>query len=144
MERNGIALTHIRLIAQKMRSTGLGEIQWQDESTSVRLRFAPAEVQATVIPEPESQPAALTPVVATLPGQIVLAHPSASEPLVQSGQRVKQHQLLALLKVGPPYLPVHSPAEGTVVDVQVASGQVVEYGSEIIQLSATDCVRGLL
>ncbi|WP_017348664.1 acetyl-CoA carboxylase biotin carboxyl carrier protein [Pantoea sp. A4] len=138
MERNGIALTHIRLMAQKMRSAGLGEIQWQDENTSVRLRFAPAAVQAPVLLEPESKPAALTPVVATLPGQVVLAHPSAGEPLVQPGQRVKQHQLLALLKVGPLYLPVHSPAEGRVIDVLVESGQIVEYGSEIMQLSGAD------
>lgn len=139
MDKDAISLNELRQLAQKMNAAGLQTLEWRDAHKSVRLRYdAPGVTQPVALQETVSGQAerTLTPVCAPMPGHIVLCHPSHGEAYVQPGQRVKQHDLLALVKVGPLYLPLRSPVDGTLAAIQVGALERVEYGSEIMLLDA--------
>lgn len=143
MNKDAISLKELRQLARKMNAAGLHELEWRNAHLSVRLRYdapgvtLPAAAQATVAGPAERT---LTPVCAPMPGHIVLCHPSHGEAYVQPGQQVKQHDLLALVKVGPLYLPLRSPVDGTLAAIQVGALEQVEYGSEIMLLDAEGAV----
>ncbi|WP_034911496.1 acetyl-CoA carboxylase biotin carboxyl carrier protein subunit [Erwinia sp. 9145] len=138
MNQDAIALKELRQLARKMNVAGLQELEWRSGRVSIRLRF-PERSLLPSLPSADETPVTdsptLTPVCAPMPGHIVLCHPSHGEAYVQPGQQVKQHDLLALVKVGPFYLPLRSPAAGTLVAIQVEPLERVEYGSEIMMLA---------
>jgi acetyl-CoA carboxylase biotin carboxyl carrier protein len=137
-----ITLPDLRQVARKMRTSGLDCIELRGHQWSVRMKY-PTTSLTRVAPE-QTMPAeplegALpadthTLVTAMMPGRVLLCHPLHKSPFVQPGQRVKQHDLLALLKVNGLYLPVCSPVDGTVVSVALQQGDVAEYCSEIMKI----------
>lgn len=141
MDKDAIALNELRQLAHKMNAAGLQELEWRDAHRTVRLRYDAPDVTLSAAGQEtvSGQTArALTPVCAPMPGHIVLCHPSHGEAYVQPGQRVKQHDLLALVKVGPLYLPLRSPVEATLAAIRVGELERVEYGSEIMLLDTGD------
>ena len=82
----------------------------------------------------------LTPLRAPMLGKVLLSHPCQRTAYVQPGQEVKHNDLLALLKIGPLYLPLRSPANGRVVSIEVQPDQIVEFGSEIVLLETADAL----
>lgn len=140
MEKHSIALPELRQVARKMRAAGLGSIELKGKNWSVRLQYDPgllASAAQPATPAVTSLPAApaCTAVCAPMPGKILLQHPLNGQAYAQPGQQVKQDDLLALVQVGSLYLPVNSPADGTLAAISVAQGQLVEYGSEVVVIS---------
>jgi biotin carboxyl carrier protein len=79
-----------------------------------------------------------------MPGRLLLSHPSHGEAFVSEGQRVEPDDILALVQVGPLYLPVRSPVAGTLKSLVATSGNRLEYGSEIALLLPTDAASAKL
>lgn len=77
-------------------------------------------------------------------GRLLLSHPSHGEAFVSEGQHVAPNDILALVQVGPLYLPVRSPVAGTLKNLVAPAGSRLEYGSEIALLLPTDAASAKL
>lgn len=71
-------------------------------------------------------------------GKLLLTHPSHSLPIVQVGAIVKQGDVLALLQVGPLYLPVKADADGELCEVLGIEGATVGYGERLFNMTLRD------
>lgn len=141
MQNSPLALRELRVVANKMRRSGLAQIEIGGRDYHVRLRFEPAGDVPTVMPSGPQEAAASVPtesVRACLPGTVCLQYPGRDETFVSLGSVVRQGALLALLKIGLTYLPVLSPADGTVTSIPVSQGDAVEYDSVILTLRKTE------
>ncbi|AMG59634.1 acetyl-CoA carboxylase biotin carboxyl carrier protein [Pantoea vagans] len=143
MEKHSLALPELRLVARKMRAAGLGSIELSGKNWRVRLHYNPGPPQLNAMPPALPDAASLsdspasTAVIAPMPGKILLQHPLNDVAYARAGQQVKQDDVLALVQVGSLYLPVTSPADGTLTSIAVTQDQRVEYGSEVAQLNIT-------
>ena len=110
MEKELIAFEDVRQLAQKMHNAGLRELEWRGADWSVRLRYPSGKTMAEPPPLPplaaETRPLS---VCSPMPGRLLLSHPSHGEAFVSEGQHVAPNDILALVQVGPLYLPVRSP-----------------------------------
>ena len=138
MEKQALTLDQIRQLAKKMRTAGLHELELRNETWSLKMRFPEHIMPVNPLAAPVEKN--LSPLRAPMPGKVLLSHPCQRVAYVQPGQQVKHNELLALLKVGPLYLPLRSPVDGRVVSVEVKPDQVVEFDSEILQLEMLDAV----
>ncbi|MCU5772133.1 acetyl-CoA carboxylase biotin carboxyl carrier protein subunit [Erwiniaceae bacterium BAC15a-03b] len=139
MQNKSLALRDLRKIAQKMRASGLGCIEFGGDNYRVRLEYAPQAAQLMPITAGASAPespvlADSAALCAPMPGTVLLQHPANGLPFTSPGAEVQKDAMLALLKVGLIYLPLRSPVTGVVESLQVAQGECVEYGSEIMLL----------
>ncbi|TCV09000.1 acetyl-CoA carboxylase biotin carboxyl carrier protein [Samsonia erythrinae] len=140
MEKQQIALKDVRQLAQKMHNAGLREIEWRGADWSVRLRYPGVKTTAKPpqLPPPTATETRLLPVCSPMPGRLLLSHPSQGEPFVSEGKHIEPHDILALVQVGPLYLPVRGPVAGTIARVVATAGSRLEYGSEIALLLPVD------
>lgn len=138
MEKQALTLEQIRRLAKKMYAAGLHELELHNEIWSLKMRFPETcgPINALAAPAEKTSFALRAP----MPGKVLLAHPCQRKVYVQPGQQVRHDELLALLKVGPLYLPLRSPADGRVVSIDVQQDQAVEFGSAIVQLEPLDAV----
>ncbi len=143
MEKKLIAFEDVRQLAQKMHNAGLREIEWRGADWSVRLRYPGGKTIAE--PPPPSPPlpptvaeTSLLPVCSPMPGRLLLSHPSHGEAFVSEGLRVEPDDILALVQVGPLYLPVRSPVAGTLKSLVATAGSLLEYDSTIALLLPVD------
>ena len=74
--------------------------QWQNDGRTAASAAAGAETRPLSVCSP-------------MPGRLLLSHPSHGEAFVSEGQHVAPNDILALVQVGPLYLPVRSPVAGT-------------------------------
>lgn len=133
MEENSVTLRQLRELARTLRATTLHCIELKSERWSVRMTRTPSPL--VIAPATCTEPtAASTPLCAPAPGQLLLRHPLLEQNFALEGMQVAQHQLLALLKVGPLYLPLRSPVAGRVISFAVSHDDTVEYGSEILRI----------
>lgn len=145
MGKELIAFEDVRQLAQKMHNAGLRELEWRGADWSVRLRYPGGKTMAE--PPPLPPPAGenrLLPVCSPMPGRLRLSHPSHGEAFVREGQRVEPDDILALVQVGPLYLPVRSPVAGTLKSLVATAGSQLEYGSEIALLLPADAASAKL
>lgn len=138
MKKQALTFDQIRQLAKKMRAAGLHKLELRNEVWSLKMRYPDAVEPANTRAAPEEKK--LSPLCAPMPGKVLLSHPCQCTAYVQPGQQVKHNELLALLKVGPFYLPLRSPADGRVASIDVQPDQAVEFGSEILQLESQDAV----
>ncbi|QPQ24234.1 MULTISPECIES: acetyl-CoA carboxylase biotin carboxyl carrier protein [Lonsdalea] len=141
MQNSPLALRELRAVAHTMRRSGLTQIEIGGSDYHVRLRFEPAcDVSAAMSAGARTgEEGPQTEILrACLPGTVCLQYPGRDETFVSLGATVRQGALLALLKVGLAYLPVLSPADGTVTSMPVRQGYVVEYDSVILTLRKTE------
>ncbi|HBX7940856.1 TPA: acetyl-CoA carboxylase biotin carboxyl carrier protein subunit [Klebsiella pneumoniae] len=145
MEKELIAFEDVRQLAQKMHNAGLRELEWRGADWSVRLRYPSGKTMAEPPPLPplaaETRPLS---VCSPMPGRLLLSHPSHGEAFVSEGQHVASNDILALVQVGPLYLPVRSPVAGTLKSLMAPAGSRLEYGSEIALLLPTDAASAKL
>lgn len=141
MEKYAISLPELRQVARQMRAAGLNRIELQGKNWSVRLHYdralppgSAAQPGASLAISSAAAPACAA-ICAPMPGKILLQHPLNGVTYAQPGQQVKQNDLLALVQVGALYLPVTSPADGTLAAFSVTQHQQVEYGSEVALLN---------
>lgn len=132
MEKTAIPLPTLRALARKMQRSGLNSLALEGKEWSVRLTFAPAPA-LPVMPTEETPP--ITQVIgAPLPGTLLRRHPHSQQDFVQPGQQVAPRDLLALVQVGPLYVPVLSPIKGRVQQLRVEAYSAVEYDEEILTI----------
>lgn len=139
MEKKAPALSELRSVAQKMRKSGLSQIELRGNGFRVSIKYAP--VSPAILPcrvpdETPALPALAAPdaVCAPFPGIVLLQHPLSKIPFTQPGEKVGKDALLGLLKVGVIYLPLRSPVQGVVEPLSVKDGDCMEYGAEIFTL----------
>ncbi|WP_313683058.1 acetyl-CoA carboxylase biotin carboxyl carrier protein subunit [Pantoea sp.] len=131
MEKTTIPLPTLRALARRMRRSGLSRLELGGKDWSVRLTFAP--LPPAPPPAPEVIPISSThAVTATMPGTLLLRHPLSQQNFVETGQQVQPDEVLALVQVGPLYLPVTSATAGRVENVTADGGSPVEYNQEIM------------
>lgn len=143
MEKQALTLGQIRALAKKMHQAGLHKLELHSDGWSLKLRYperTPPLVAAAAAPVEKE----VLPLRAPLPGKILLSHPCQQTAYMQPGQKVKHNELLALLKVGPLYLPLRSPTGGVVTSIRVQPNQAVEYGSEIALLTPDEPLAAAL
>jgi acetyl-CoA carboxylase biotin carboxyl carrier protein len=132
MEKTAIPLPTLRALARKMQRSGLNSLALEGKQWSVRLTFAPAPA-LPVMPTEETPP--ITQVIgAPLPGTLLRRHPHSQQDFVQPGQQVAPRDLLALVQVGPLYVPVLSPIKGRVQQLRVEAYSAVEYDEELLTI----------
>jgi acetyl-CoA carboxylase biotin carboxyl carrier protein len=134
MEKTAIPLPTLRALARKMQRSGLNSLALEGKQWSVRLTFATTTPHPSpVLPREDASP--VTQVIgAPLPGTLLRRHPHSQQDFVQPGQQVEPQALLAMVQVGPLYVPVLSPAKGRVQQLSPSSHTPVEYGQEILIL----------
>jgi acetyl-CoA carboxylase biotin carboxyl carrier protein len=70
-------------------------------------------------------------------GILLHRHPMRETPLAPYGARIRAGQTVALLQIGVLLLPVDAFRDGTVTSLLADDGALVGFGTEIIELSAT-------
>lgn len=130
MEKTAIPLPTLRAVARKMQTAGLSHLALGGKAWSVKMTFA--AVPPCVPHADPDRPIVTRPIGAPMPGTLRLRHPLNQQDFVQPGQVVKPDEVLALVQVGPLYLPVTSPVNGTVKTVAIRDGSPVEYDEEIM------------
>lgn len=137
---NGIKLSDLRHIAQRMAKARLDELALCHEGISVRMRFAPQNVPPGYPPAPATLPAEApsatdrtATITATGPGQFLARHPAHEQNYVASGSQINVGDLLGVIRMGGVYLPLYSPVTGTVTRVLPAE-EYVEYGQSVVEI----------
>jgi biotin carboxyl carrier protein len=68
-------------------------------------------------------------------GIFLSAHPMRSTPFVKIGDTVRKNDVVGLLKTGLIYAPVTAPSEGVVSKIVATDGEMIGYGSPVLELS---------
>lgn len=134
MEKTAIPLPTLRALARKMQRSGLNSLALEGKQWSVRLTFAPRPPRPAAVLPREDTPPITQAISAPLPGMLLHRHPHSQQDFVQPDQQVERHDLLAMVQVGPLYIPVLSPAKGRVQRLSLPSHSPVEYDQEILIL----------
>jgi acetyl-CoA carboxylase biotin carboxyl carrier protein len=135
----------IRDLAKLLDETGLTEIEFEREGTSIRVarnigapaaRSRPAEIAAAAPPVPAAAPPdpSQHPGVITSPmvGTAYLGPAPGARPFVDVGIQVKAGDPLLIIEAMKTMNQIPAPRSGTVVQVLVADGQPVEYGQPLV------------
>jgi acetyl-CoA carboxylase biotin carboxyl carrier protein len=134
----------IRELAKLLDETGLTEIEYQREGTSIRVaRHAAAAAGRTFIadaqPAPPSAPAASAdpaahPGAVTSPmvGTAYLAPTPGAKPFVDVGSQVKAGDTLIIIEAMKTMNQIPAPRSGTVTQILVENGQPVEFGEPLM------------
>jgi acetyl-CoA carboxylase biotin carboxyl carrier protein len=143
---NSPAVDHdvIRELAKLLDETGLTEIEYERDGTSIRVarHGAPAgRAWAAETPRaaPESAPAASAdpadhPGVVTSPmvGTIYLGSAPDAKPFVDVGSEVKAGETLIIIEAMKTMNQIPAPRSGTVTQILVENGQPVEFGEPLL------------
>jgi acetyl-CoA carboxylase biotin carboxyl carrier protein len=135
----------IRELAKLLDETGLTEIEYQRDGTSVRVarhaavpagRIRAADV---AVPTPASLPAETVdptqhPGLVTSPmvGTAYLAPAPGAKPFVDIGTQVKAGDTLVIIEAMKTMNQIPAPRSGTVIQILVENGQPVEFGEPLM------------
>ena len=135
----------IRKYAELMKELELTGLEITDEKCKVRLEraaFAPANQTVYSVPSPE--PAAQNPaeskdddyisVKSPIVGVFYAAPAENAKPYIAVGDRVRKGQTLCVIEAMKLMNEITAEEEGIVSEVCAASGQVVEYGTELFRI----------
>jgi acetyl-CoA carboxylase biotin carboxyl carrier protein len=120
-------------IAAWMQAAGIAEIELQSYGKTIRMQVGGTGEAVLVTGAPATSKSRH--IGSTGIGSLLLTHPLRNGPLVKTGDAVKQGDLVALLQVGPAYLPVTAPSDGVIGTVIAEAGMRVGYGSPIFELA---------
>ncbi|WP_261847356.1 acetyl-CoA carboxylase biotin carboxyl carrier protein [Pectobacterium araliae] len=134
MKPKTMTLAELRLLAKTLRKTAVNRIEINGKGWSVRMTRVPTVPVVLPPAEPSEPPHVIFTVCAPLPGQLLLRHPLLDSYYVTPEKDVQVNDILGFIKVGVVYLPLRSTVSGTVVAVESADEQPVEYGSEIFRI----------
>ena len=136
---------HIEQISAWLTEAGIDRLELSGPNGRLRLGragpqpAAPGDAAAEIdLAEAEIHPRRSFTVKAPAAGILLHRHPMQETSLAARGSRIRAGQAVALLKIGALLLPIDAPRDGTVTDLMVQHGALVGYGTEIIELSATD------
>ncbi len=133
----------IENLARLMKENGLTSLELSQEGISLKLErriepgqalapaaspFAPAPVEPE--PAPKKGSLVLSPTV----GVFYAASSPESAPFVEVGQRVQKGDTLCIIEAMKLMNEIPSEVEGTVVEICVSNGQVVEYNQPLFRI----------
>ncbi len=135
----------IKALAEILKETGLGEIEYAEGDRRVRVArpLAPSAVSAPPAnPALAAAPAATQSVdsvpagavLAPMVGTVYLQAEPGSPPFVRVGDKVKEGQTLVIIEAMKVMNPIRSPRVGTVSRIFVADAQPVEYGEPLVAI----------
>jgi len=135
----------IRELARLLDETGLTEIEYRRDGTSIRVaRHAAAPVGRTFIadaqpaPAPSAAPASTDPaqhpgaVTSPMVGTAYLASSPGAKPFVDVGSQVKAGDTLIIIEAMKTMNQIPAPRSGTVTQILVENGQPVEFGEPLM------------
>ncbi len=115
-----------------------GGVALELEYGEVRLHIVPMVRAAATAAMAAEPPAAARPALTINsdgPGILRLSDPSGGAAFVTAGSAIQAGQIVALLEVGTALLPLHAAEAGHVEAILAAEGDLVGYGTPIIQLA---------
>ncbi len=134
----------IRRYAGLMEELGLTGLEVTEKDQVIRLERTPAPqaparetVTLPAAPAAEAQPApagAGTPVCSPMVGVFYAAPAEDAEPFVQVGDKVKRGQTLCIVEAMKLMNEIMAEVEGEIVEICVANGQVVDYGTPLFYI----------
>jgi acetyl-CoA carboxylase biotin carboxyl carrier protein len=135
----------IRELAKLLDETGLTEIEYQRDGTSIRVaRHAVAPAGRTFIADAQAASAASAPAASADPAQhpgavtspmvgtVYLASSPGAKPFVDVGSQVKAGDTLIIIEAMKTMNQIPAPRSGTVTQILVENGQPVEFGEPLM------------
>lgn len=135
--------TNIRKYAELMKELELTGLEITEENSKVRLeRFVPVQSKETVYavsePVPDVRPSIenndYISVKSPIVGVFYDAPAENADSYVAIGDSVKKGQTLCIVEAMKLMNEITAEEDGTILEVCVASGQVVEYGTELFRI----------
>ncbi len=132
----------IRELAKLLEETGLTEIEFERDGTSIRVARhlsapagravpaaapVPAPVAAAI--EPEQHPGAIA---SPMVGTAYLGPAPGARPFIEVGSHVKAGETLLIIEAMKTMNQIPAPRAGTVIQILVEDGQPVEYGQPLL------------
>lgn len=131
----------IRKYAGLMQELGLTGLEITEDNKVVRLERTPPAVlkeTAAVPASPTAAPAAdgadYVSVNSTIVGVFYAAPAENAQPYVSIGNRVKKGQTLCIVEAMKLMNEITADCDGTIAEICVTNGQVVEYGTELFRI----------
>ena len=128
----------IRKYARLMGELGLTGLEIKDKDSVVRLERtgAPAVVLVAPVSAVPAEPADsdLVPVCSPLVGTFYSAPAENGEPYVKVGDRVERGTVLCLIEAMKLMNEITAETGGTIAEICVQNGQVVDYGRELFRI----------
>jgi acetyl-CoA carboxylase biotin carboxyl carrier protein len=135
----------IRDLARLLDETGLTEIEFERDGTSIRVarhvqaaRGRGADAAVLVPSAPTPMPAAIEPeqhpgaVASPMVGTAYLGPAPGAKPFVEVGSQVKAGETLIIIEAMKTMNQIPAPRAGTVIQILVEDGQPVEYGQPLL------------
>ena len=122
--------TELKQIAEWLRTSGLTSIEIDSPGVSIRLSVPPGE-KAVVF-----QTASVRVATATTVGVFLDRHPLRTAPFVQVGAAVEPGAIIGLVQNERILSPILTALGGTVTNILVAPGMIVDYGRAIIAVAS--------
>ena len=143
---NSPAVDHdvIRELAKLLDETGLTEIEYERDGTSIRVARhssgpaprgwaaeapRPAPAAAAENNDPAHHPGAVT---SPMVGTVYLASAPGAKPFVDVGSQVKAGETLIIIEAMKTMNQIPAPRSGTVTQILVENGQPVEFGEPLM------------
>jgi acetyl-CoA carboxylase biotin carboxyl carrier protein len=131
----------IRELAKLLEETGLTEIEFERDGTSIRVarhlsapagRTLPAVASLPPVAapiEPEQHPGAIA---SPMVGTAYLGPAPGAKPFIEVGSHVKAGETLLIIEAMKTMNQIPAPRAGTVIQILVEDGQPVEYGQPLL------------
>ncbi len=130
----------VHKLADLLRETGLGEIEYEVDGRRVRVALPAVAGAVPVAQTPAEAPAAddagadtnlAGAVVSPMVGTVYLSSTPDEAPFVRAGDRVDAGQTLLLIEAMKTFNEIKTDRAGIVTRILVANGQPVEYGEAL-------------
>jgi len=130
----------VHKLADLLRETGLGEIEYETDGRRVRVALPVGTITTPVVQavegaetnaeaNAETSPAGA--VVSPMVGTVYLSSSPSEAPFVRAGDRVSEGQTLLLIEAMKTFNEIKADRAGTVTRILVANAQPVEYGEAL-------------
>lgn len=136
----------IRKYAQLMKELGLTGLEITEDNKVVRLERGTPAVREVALPAVADTPSSAganvsaaaddgsAAVISPIVGVFYAAPAENADPYVSVGDRVKKGQILGIVEAMKLMNEICAEEDGTVTQICVANGQVVEYGTELFRI----------
>lgn len=136
----------IRKYAQLMKELGLTGLEITEDNKVVRLERGTPAVREVALPAAADTPSSAganvsaaaddgsAAVISPIVGVFYAAPAENADPYVSVGDRVKKGQILGIVEAMKLMNEICAEEDGTVTQICVANGQVVEYGTELFRI----------
>lgn len=149
MGANRLTMPEVRSIVTALSQSGLGELEVHADKWSIKVKCSSSICSGSVLPEVtlkndvtltqdalcHAESASIVKIKSKAAGHFLLRHPFHTKRYIDVGSYVSKDQLIAILKVGPMYLPVNSPCDGYVAKINITDGGIVGFDTELVAIN---------